>query len=374
MPLAFRLAAFYFAFFVHVSLMVAYFPPYLAARGLGPVEIGWVLALPQIARIVAPGAWGWFADRSGAQRAVVIWASALNVACFALLPHMGDFAAIAWLMALTSLVSSAALPLVDAITLGALAAQPGRYGVIRLWGSVGFIVAVLGGGAWLERYPVQNLPYAMLLFALATLGAALLLPAAHIHGHAASARTPLSRAAAALLVCGFFVALAHGTLYAFLTLHLQRIGYSTLLIGVLWMLGVVAEIGVFIFLPLLFRRYALSTLLIASAACAVVRFLVIGWAADWLLLLIAAQLLHAATFGSFHAASVAAVRRVFPAHAQAHGQALLSSASNGAGGALGALAAGWAWQGAGPGVAFTLSSIAALAGLFFAYPLRRAGL
>ena len=163
MPLAFRLAAFYFAFFVHVSLMVAYFPPYLAARGLGPVEIGWVLALPQIARIVAPGAWGWFADRSGAQRAVVIWASALNVACFALLPHMGDFAAIAWLMALTSLVSSAALPLVDAITLGALAAQPGRYGVIRLWGSVGFIVAVLGGGAWLERYPVQNLPYAMLL-------------------------------------------------------------------------------------------------------------------------------------------------------------------------------------------------------------------
>src|ERR1041384_1225049 len=181
MPLAFRLAAFYFAFFVHVSLMVAYFPPYLAARGLGPVEIGWVLALPQIARIVAPGAWGWFADRRGAQRAVVIWASALNVACFALLPHMGEFVAIAWLMALTSLVSSAALPLVDAITLGALAAQPGRYGVIRLWGSVGFIVAVLGGGAWLERYPVQNLPYAMLLFALATLGAALLLPAAHIH-------------------------------------------------------------------------------------------------------------------------------------------------------------------------------------------------
>ena len=108
MPLAFRLAAFYFAFFVHVSLLVAYFPPYLAARGLGPAEIGWVLALPQIARIVAPGAWGWLADRTGAQRAVVIWASAVNVACFALLPQMGDFAAIAWLMGATSLVSSAA--------------------------------------------------------------------------------------------------------------------------------------------------------------------------------------------------------------------------------------------------------------------------
>ena len=301
MPLAFRLAAFYFAFFVHVSLLVAYFPPYLAARGLGPAEIGWVLALPQMARIVAPGAWGWLADRTGAQRAVVIWASAVNVACFALLPQMGDFAAIAWLMGATSLVSSAALPLVEAITLGALVGQSGRYGVIRVWGSIGFIVAVLGGGAWLERYAVQNLPFALLAFALATLGAALVLPA-------------------------------------------------------------------------LFRRYALSTLLMASAGCAVLRFLLIGWAADWLALLVAAQLLHAATFGSFHAASVAAVQRVFPAHAQARGQALFSSASNGAGGALGALAAGWAWQEGGPGIAFTLSSIAALAGLFFAYPLRRAGL
>jgi MFS transporter, PPP family, 3-phenylpropionic acid transporter len=374
MPLAFRLAAFYFAFFVHTSLMVAYFPPYLAARGLRPVEIGWVLALAQIARIVAPGVWGWLADRTGAQRAVVIWASAINAACFVLLPYMGDFAAIAWLMATTSLVSTAALPLVEAITLGALAGQSGRYGVIRVWGSLGFIVAVLGAGAWLDEHAIRTLPYALVAFALATLAAAFLLPAAKVQAYAGPLRAPLDRPAAALLASGFFVALAHGTLYAFFTLHLQRIGYGTFVIGLLWMLGVLAEIGVFVFLPALFRRYALSTLLMASAACGVLRFLVIGWAADWLALLVAAQLLHAATFGSFHAASVAAVQRVFPPHAQARGQALLSSASNGAGGALGALAAGWAWQEAGPGLAFTLSSAAALAGLFFAYSLKRAGL
>lgn len=374
MPLSFRLAAYYFAFFVHASLFIAYFPPYLAARGLGAAEIGWVLALPQIARIVAPGAWGWFADRTGAHRAVVIWASALNAACFALLPYADRFATIALLLASTSLLSTAALPLVDAITLGALAAQPGRYGMIRLWGSIGFIIAVLGGGAWLERHAVQTLPYAMLLFALATLGTTFFLPAARLHAHVPAVRGPLNASAAALLAAGLFMALAHGTLYAFFTLHLQRIGYSTLVIGLLWMLGVLAEIGVFAFLPLLFRRYALSTLLIASAACGVVRFLAIGWGADWLLLLIGAQLLHAATFGSFHAASVAAVQRVFPAHAQARGQTLLSSASNGLGGALGALAAGWAWQAAGPGVAFSVSSLAALAGLFFAYSLKRAGL
>ena len=126
MPVSWRLGAFYFAFFVYAGLLVAYFPPYLAARGLGAAEIAWVLALPQLARIFAPAAWGWFADRAGAQRAVVIWACLANAACFALLPGMGSFAAIAWLVGATSLVSTAALPLVEAITLSALGRDSGR--------------------------------------------------------------------------------------------------------------------------------------------------------------------------------------------------------------------------------------------------------
>src|SRR6266850_3910748 len=142
MRVSYSLGAFYFVFFVYAGLWVAYLPPYLAARGLGAAQIAWVLALPQLARIVAPAAWGALADRTGAQRAIVVFACAANAACFALLPFVGGFAGIAWLMALSSLVSTAALPLVEAITLGALAGQPGRYGPIRLWGSVGFMAAV----------------------------------------------------------------------------------------------------------------------------------------------------------------------------------------------------------------------------------------
>src|SRR4029079_19205837 len=141
-----------------------------------------------------------------------------------------------------------------------------------------------------------------------------------------------------------------------------------------WMLGVLAEIAVFFYLPQLFRRYALSTLLVASAACAVLRFLAIGWAAQWLALLVVAQLLHAASFGSFHAAAVAAVGRVFPLHAHAFGQTLFSSIGYGAGAAAGTLLAGWAWGLAGAGLAFGLSAGAAAAGLLFASALKRAGL
>src|SRR5256886_9615542 len=280
MRVSYSLGAFYFVFFVYAGLWVAYLPPSSAARALGAARFAWVLGLPQLARFVARAAWGALADRTGAQRAIVVFACAANAACFALLPVMGDFAAIAWLMGLTSLVSTAALPLVEAITLGALAGQAGRYGPIRLWGSLGFMAAVFAGGAWLDFHAVDALPLAMFAFALGALAVAALLPAQPFHLAASATRLAMNRAAALLLASGFCMAVAHGTLYAFFTLHLQREGYSGSLIGFLWMLGVVGEILVFLFLPALFRRFALSTILVASAACGVARFLAIGWWGD----------------------------------------------------------------------------------------------
>jgi len=369
-----RLALFYFAFFLYVGAYVAYFPAYLAWRGLGAAQIAWIIALPAFVRVIAPTAWGSLADRTGWQRGIVVFSCAANVACFALLPHVPGFGAIAWLIAVTSALAAAALPLVEAITLATLAERPGRYGPVRLWGSIGFIAAVLGGGAWLDLRSVESLPIALTVCSLACLGVALALPSGAKHAAHAVTRLVIGRPAQALLASGFCMCAAHGALYAFFTLHLQRLGYSGSAIGLFWTLGVVAEIVVFLALPVLFRRFHLSTILLASFACAVVRFLAIGWAAALPGILLSAQVLHAATFGSFHAASVAAVRRVFPAEAQGRGQTLFSSLCYGAGGAGGALLAGWAWETAGPGLAFSLSSALALAGLLLAYPLKRAGI
>jgi MFS transporter, PPP family, 3-phenylpropionic acid transporter len=372
---SFRLAAFYFAYFSYAGAMLAYFPPYLASRGLGAAEIAWVLALPQFIRIVAPAPWGWLADRSGAQRGIVVFACAVNAALFAALPHTGGFAGISWMIGIAALLSAAALPLVEAIALRALAGEAGRYGPIRLWGSVGFIAAVLGTGGWLDARAVQALPAVIVGLGLFSFFAALLLPRVPRSPHAARAvGWSLSKPAVALLGAGFCMAAAHGTLYAFFTLHLQREGYSVTWIGLAWTLGVLAEIVVFLYLPALVRRYSLSTILLASCACGVIRFVAIGWGAGVAWLLLAAQLLHAATFGSFHAASVAAIHKVFPPGAEARGQTLFSSVAYGAGGATGALLAGWAWETWGAGWAFAVSSIAAGSGLVFAYSLRKAGL
>jgi PPP family 3-phenylpropionic acid transporter len=373
LPPAARLAAFYFAFFAYSAAYVAYFPLYLASRGLSAEQMAFVLSLPAAARMFAPAAWGWIADHTGAQRGLVALSCASMVACFAALPFAGGFASIALLMGVTGIFSAGALPLVEAITLGA-SGGPARYGPIRLWGSVGFIAVVLAGGAAIDVLPISILPGSMVACAAAALAVAAYLPRGARHDTRPTLRLSIPAAAWAVLAGGFCMTIAHGALYAFFTLHLQRTGYSGTAIGILWTLGVVAEIFVFAFLPSLFRRYALSTILLASFLCAAARFLAIAWAPGFLAILVAAQVLHAATFGSFHAASVAAMHRIFPATAQARAQAIFSSVSYGAGGAAGALIAGWAWAAAGPPLAFSLAALAGLVGAYFAYALKRAGL
>jgi len=71
---------------------------------------------------------------------------------------------------------------------------------------------------------------------------------------------------------------------------------------------------------------------------------------------------------------VAAVQRSFPEHAQGRGQTLFTSIAYGAGGAAGAVLAGWSWSAAGPAMAFTISSLVAGAGLILVRRLKRHGI
>ena len=361
-------------YFAYAGIGMAFLPLYFAARGLSAGEIAFLVALPYIARAFAPAAWGWLADATGASRGVVVFSCAAGAACFVAVPHVSGVAGMAWLMAALALLSAGAIPLVEAITLGSLAGQTGRYGPIRVWGSVGFIAATLGGGIWLDYLPPTTLPLMLVALSLVSLAVAIALPTRARRAHPESGEAFLPAGAVALLAAGFSMSAAHGTLYTFYTLYLERAGHSGTVIGALWTLGVLAEIVVFLYLPVLFRRSSLSAILLASFACAVVRFLAIGWLPASLWILVPAQLLHAATFGAFHAASVAGVHRLFPESAQARGQTLFSSLAYGAGGAAGALIAGWAWEASGPPLAFSASAAAALAGACFAWRLRRFGL
>ncbi|MDH3318840.1 MAG: MFS transporter [Betaproteobacteria bacterium] len=362
-----RLSAYFGAYFLYAGAVVPYFALYLAARGFGAGEIALVMAMPQVARIAAPSFWGWLADRSGAARAIVVGSALALVAGYLALGAAEGAVAVAGVMLVMSLASAGALPIVEAITLASLAGRAERYGPIRMWGSIGFIAGVLGTGVWLDAHAPQSLLGVIVALAALTLAVSVLLPQARVSvgagGSEARLRDVLRRSdVRALLAACCCMSAAHGALYGFFSLHAQALGYSKTAIGTLWTLGVLAEIVVFLAWAQLVRRYSLRVLLIASFVCAAARFAAIGWGTQFLVLLVAAQLLHAATFGVFHAASIAAVHRLFTGRLQARGQTLYSSLSYGVGGGAGLLVAGWSWEALGPGLSFTLSSLFALAG------------
>lgn len=360
-----RLAVWYFFYFAFVGAFAPYFTLYLQDVGLTAWEIGVLMSVPQVMRLLAPNLWGWLADRLGRRAAVVRVAALFSVVGFAGFFFTRDYFPMLAAMALVWFFWSAALPLVEAMTLDRLAGQTERYGRIRVWGSVGFIVSVLGLGALLDYLPIATILWGCLAILASVLASALTLEETKVGagGTAPSVADQLKRPEViALLAACFFMSVAHGPLYVFYSIHLVDHGYDKMAVGMLWSLGVLAEIVVFMNMPWLIRRFSLRGILLASFALAVLRFLLIGWAADFPLVLLFAQLLHGATFGAYHAAAMAVLIHWFDPVQQGRVQGLYGSISFGAGGMVGGLISGESWGSLGPGITYTLAALFAAVG------------
>jgi MFS transporter, PPP family, 3-phenylpropionic acid transporter len=361
------LSGYYFFYFAFVGAFSPYFGLYLQSIGSSATQIAVLMSLMSVMRMLAPTLWGWLADRLGVRIPIVRLSAVLSMAGFAGFLVSDAYSMLFVSMAFLAFFWSAALPLVETLTFAHLDGQASRYGNIRVWGSVGFILAVLILGYVLDGLPIRALLWITLALLAGILGCALVIPEAGKPRVPAMPvvlgdvlRRPEVRA---LMAACFFMSAAHGALYVFYSLHLVAHGYSKSFVGWMWTLGVVAEIAVFMGMPQLLRAFSLRGLLVFSFAAAVLRFVLIGWGADSLVLLVFAQVLHGATFGSYHAAAVAAVNRWFGAQHQARGQALYGSISFGAGGMIGGLLSGYTWDSIGPAWTYTFGSVFALCGL-----------
>jgi len=361
-----RLSAIYFAYFAFVGAFAPYFPLYLQSVGAAAWEIGVLISIMQLTRVFAPNFWASVADHHGRRVALLRASLALAALSFCGIYATRSFWGIFVVLALLAFFSSAANPLLEATTFTALRGRLERYGAIRLWGSVGFIGAVLAVGAALDRLAIDNLLWMLLAVLVATAALAWLLPGGGEARPAVRERlwSVVRRPeVATLLGACFLMSVSHGPLFTFLSIYLTELGYSKTVVGVLWSLGVVAEILVFLAAPRWLTRFDPRTILVASFVCAVARFLLIGWAAASPTLVTLAQILHAATFGSYHLAALAVINAWFTGARQVRGQALYLSLSFGAGGFLGGLASGALWDRIGPSWTFTAASLAAGAGL-----------
>ncbi len=362
-----RIAGFYFFYFAFVGMFAPYWSLYLKSIEFDLVQIGILMSVQPVMRMVSPTLWGWLADRLGNRRLVVQIAAFGSAVCYLGVFFTKDYYGLLMVLALMSFFWSASMPLVEATTLTYLGKNTARYGRLRSWGSLGFIVAVLGLGFAFDYIAISWILWFGLAIQIGILVFSRQIPATEVVAHHTDnhsiMRIVRQPQVLALFGACFLMAVAHGPYYTFFSLYLVEHGYAKSVVGALWTLGVVCEIGVFFAMPWLMRRYSLPQILMVSLALATVRFLLIGWQVDTLWLLLLAQMLHAATFGAFHAAAVALVHHYFRGRHQSKGQALFGSVTYGAGGMLGGLLSGPVWLHWGPGVMYSFSAGAALLGL-----------
>lgn len=362
-----RLSGFYFFHFAFIGAFAPYWSLYLKSLSFSALQIGVLMSLLHVTRIFAPTAWGYLADHTG-KRMLIVQLAAIT----GLVSYCGVFfgESFLWMFAIMMLMSffwSASLPLIEATTLSHLGKSTARYGSIRSWGSLGFVLAVIGIGYLLDATEIALLLWVVLGFKLGIVIFSWRIPEAEIASHYTDALS-VQQIFKQPGVLAFFsacllMAFAHGPYYTFYSIYLVDYGYSKGAIGWLWAIGVICEIGVFFLMPRVMHRFSLKQILAFSFTCAVARFLMIGWGVEWPTVMLMAQILHAATYGAHHVAAMMAVHYFFRGRHQAKGQAFYTSFTFGVGGTLGGVFSGYAWEWLGPGFTFSMSAAAALVGL-----------
>lgn len=363
-----RLSSFYFFYFATLGALLPYWSLYLQDRGFDAVEIGGLMALVAATKILAPYIWGWIADHSGRRLLMIQLASLVSVICFAGVFVPGHFFWMALVMFCFSFFWNAGLPQFEVTTLRFLGDEPHRYSVIRLWGSIGFIAAVVALGSWLDRWGIGQLPLILLGLYMFIWLTTLWVPENEgLRQHTVAGQSILQvlrqPVVIITLLASFLMQFGFGPYYTFFSIHLEDHDYSKTVVGVFWAVGVIAEIVVFLLMSRLLPAVGAKRLLMLCFGFAALRWWLIGFFVTYPAVLIFAQTLHAFSFGVFHAVMIHLIHQLFHGRYQGRGQALYSSLSFGAGGALGAWLSGYAWDAYGAAVVFSISAVASLLGL-----------
>ncbi|MBF0628016.1 MAG: MFS transporter [Magnetococcales bacterium] len=333
-PPRWPIAGFYACYFAVVGVWIPYWPLHLTQLGLGATTIGLLMAMTQWIRIPAPPLWGALADRKS-RRGVVLFTCLGALVSFCLF-FLDD--RLGWILAVTVLYSifhTGPLSLADATAMELAMTHQWDYGRLRLWGSWGFVLCSFGVGPLSDLWGLEIVPVIIALLLAATLLCAFWMPGVPVpRGAPVTMRTLFAQADVRwFYFSAMMMQFSHGGYYGFMSLHLQHHGFTRTAIGLLWSVGVVAEVLLMSRSRTLLARFGVSWLLTFSLAMAALRWSLYAWTTAWLPLLFA-QLLHAFTFGAFHVASVRRVHDLAPVQARGTAQGWLAALSYGVGGGI----------------------------------------
>ncbi len=366
-----RLSVFYATLFLIYGFHLPYFPVWLRARGLDVETISWVLAAPLFLRIFINPLIARNADRTGSYKSFIFFLGMMTLSSTVLLSQLRD----AWLIVTISMVLTisftAIMPLTETITISGLRTLKLDYGRMRLWGSASFILASFIGGSFIDNFGQESVIWLLLVAAAFTVASATLLPTTrspsrqrnsmlskHLsnQSHKSSANSVLynpskpqgfkpdnsltSKLFILFLFCAGVSQASHATYYAFGTIHWLDLGISPVWVGILWAVGVIAEITLFMYSRAISAYLGPAYLMILGALGGLVRWVAMAFDPP-LAALIPLQILHGLTYGATHLGAIHFISQAIPENKTATAQAFYGGVGNGIAMALATLVSGW---------------------------------
>ena len=370
---ALRLSIFYATLFGLIGIHLPFWPVWLAGRGLDSQEIGMVTAVGLAVRAVSSPVIGSLADRVRDRRTVMIAAAVVALVSAGLFQLAGGFAGIVLATMVLTISHGALGPLIENLAMLLATARGFSYGRVRSLGSLAFILMAAGGGWLMAGRSSETVLTIVTAWLVVTVLAAFLLPEPPpvTPGARRGEALPLLRQRMFrwLLLAVTLIQSSHAVFYAFGTLEWRRLGIPDGLIGVLWAMGVAGEVVFFVFAQSVLRRISPLALMVLGGAGGVVRWTLMSVVTAWPLLL-AVQLLHAASFACCHLGMMVILARAVPITHSATAQGLTASMAFALGmGAMMALA-GLLYGAYGAGAYRWMAAVAAL-GIAAALMVRR---
>lgn len=370
-PIQLKLGGFYFFYYAIVGTFMPFWNLYLEDQGFNYQEIGILSSIAIITRFFAPFIWGWVADKSGKRMLLVRFATWMECCIWLLIFVIpNSFQSIAFLMLIFSFFQNAILAQFEGVTLFWLGEKRTElYGKVRKWGSIGFIAGVFCIGALLEIIQISWLPILLLCIASLAFLWSFCIKEPTSAPHSQKQLEPLwpilkRPVVACFFIIEFVLLFSHAPFYSFYSNYLHQMGYSMGQIGMLWSVGVIAEIIMFTFANVFLARFSWRALICSCLILTGFRWVIVGLYPHEFAWQFVGQTIHTFSFGLFHMIAMRIIFQNFSAGQQGRGQALYSTMW-GLGVASGSVLAGHYWSLLSGQVVFLLAGASTLAGLCF---------
>ncbi|MEX1020821.1 MAG: major facilitator superfamily domain-containing protein 6 [Litorilinea sp.] len=353
---------FYFAFFGAIGCLVPYLNVYFAQQGLTGTQIGWLGSVAPLIALVANPFWGAVADRRHIHRQILALCAIASGFVSLFFLNVTSFVPLLFLVTLLSFFRTPIAAILDSSVLDMVRKTGGHYGRQRMWGSVGFVLATVGLGQWLnlQDFSLMFWIHAILL-GVVCFGLSFAMPVGAREG-AVSLRDGMARLLqhrAYVMFLGSMALLGISTscYVNFLGLHLLELGAGERLIGIAWAANGLAEIPIMYLGGRWFARFRYGRLILLGYA---------GYTVVWLIMASAASptqvvlgsILTGVCYGTVWVAAVNYAGLAAPPGLSATAQALVGAVQSGIGWSIGAVLAGYLWDGFGGQAVFIAAALA----------------